>query len=184
MSLTPSTMVELGTPIPSFELYDTVSQNDLSYEDIAGEQATVIMFICNHCPFVKHVQEELVNIANEYIPKGVGFVAISSNDAQKYPEDSPEKMREVALQKEYPFAYLHDEDQEVAQAFNAACTPDFFVYNDSANLIYRGQLDDSRPGKGELDGKDLRAALDAELAGVGPVKKQQPSVGCSIKWKD
>ena len=142
------------------------------------------MFLCNHCPYVIHVNDELVRLANDYIPKGISFVGISSNDAVKYPEDGPEKMKEVAHKLKYPFPYLYDESQNVARAFDAACTPDFYVFDKDLKLVYRGRLDDSRPkNTNPLTGKDLRNALDAILAGQPVPEKQYPSGGCNIKWK-
>jgi peroxiredoxin len=184
MSLTPSTMLPLGTPAPAFSLPDTVSGKTLSLHDARGKQATVVMFICNHCPYVKHVQQELVRLAKDYQPRNAGFVAISSNDVGSYPEDGPDRMKATAKQLGYPFPYLYDESQEVARAYQAACTPDLFVFDRDLKLVYRGQLDDSRPGnKVPVSGKDLRAALDAVLAGQRVSADQKPSVGCNIKWK-
>ncbi len=183
MAKTPSTMVPLGTPAPSFSLLEPLTGEMISFDDVRGEYGTVVMFICNHCPFVKHVQEELVRVASEYGPKGVGFVAINSNDVEKYPDDSPEKMVDDVERLGYSFPYLFDDTQEVAKAYNAACTPDFFVFDESDSLVYRGQLDDSRPGSGVADGKDLRLALDRLLSGEKPLADQQPSIGCNIKWK-
>jgi peroxiredoxin len=184
MADTPSVMVDLGTKAPDFTLEDVVSGEKKSLSKLKSDKATVIMFICNHCPFVKHVQDELVRLANDYIPKGVSFVAISSNDADNYPQDSPEKMKEVAEEKGYPFPYLFDETQEVAKAYQAACTPDFYIYDGDLKLVYRGQLDDSRPGNNEpVNGKDIRAALDNILAGKPVDEHQKPSIGCNIKWK-
>ena len=184
MARTPSTMVSLGTAAPNFFLPDTVSGKDLSLENIKGTIATVIMFICNHCPFVKHVNTELVSLANDYKSRGIGFVAISSNDVINYPDDSPELMTQVAKQLNYPFPYLYDESQEVAKAYDAACTPDFFIYNKDLNLVYRGQLDDSRPGNEmPLTGKDIRQALDCLINNQPIPALQKPSIGCNIKWK-
>jgi peroxiredoxin len=184
MSLTPSKMIELGSVIPGFSLPDsTQDMKMISFDDVKGEHGLVVMFICNHCPFVKHVNAELVRVANDYMGKGIGFVAISSNNAVEYSEDSPENMTEVAKKLGYGFSYLYDETQEFAREFGAACTPDFFVYDSNKKLVYRGQLDDSRPGNGlELDGHSLREALDAMLDGR-IVEDQKPSVGCNIKWK-
>ena len=184
MARTPSTMVALGTKAPGFTLPDTVSGKDISIENIKGELATMIMFICNHCPFVKHVNAELVRLANDHKNKGVGFVAISSNDVINHPDDSPGLMTEVAKQLKYPFPYLYDDSQEVAKAFDAACTPDFFIYDKDLQLVYRGQLDDSRPGNEiPVTGKDIRHALDC-LINKRPVPQgQRPSIGCNIKWK-
>lgn len=184
MAATPSTMMPLGTVAPDFNLPDTVSENELSLGDIRGEKATVVMFICNHCPYVKHIDEELVNVANEYMPKGVSFVAISSNDVDNYPEDAPELMQKTAQQLGYPFPYLYDESQAVAKAYDAACTPDFFIFDKELKCAYRGQFDDSRPKNGKpVTGKDLRAALDNIIAGKPVTIDQIPSIGCNIKWK-
>lgn len=184
MALTPSNMLPLGTAAPDFKLPDTVSGKKLSLDDVATDRATVVMFICNHCPYVIHVNEELVRLANDYAPKGVGFVAISSNDVVNYPADSPEKMAEHAKRVGYPFPYLYDESQAVARAYDAACTPDFYVFDGERKLVYRGRLDDSRPNSGTpLSGRDLRAALDAVLAGQAVADVQYPSAGCNIKWK-
>lgn len=177
-------MLPLGTPAPAFRLPDTVSGKMISLEDIASGKATVIMFLCNHCPYVIHVNEEIVRLAEAYRAEGVSFAAISSNDVEKYPEDGPDKMKENALQLGYPFPYLFDESQEVARAYDAACTPDFYVFDGQQRLAYRGRLDESRPKSDvPLSGADLRAALDAVLSGqpVNPV--QYPSGGCNIKWK-
>lgn len=184
MSLTPSIMLPLGTLAPDFRLADTVSGKLLALSDLKSGTATLVMFICNHCPYVKHVNPELVRLAKDYQPKGVSFVAISSNDVQNYPDDAPEKMKEVARQLGYTFPYLYDETQAAARAFRAACTPDFFLFDGGLKLAYRGRLDASTPGNGlPLDGADLRAALDALLAGRAPNPEQQPSMGCNIKWR-
>lgn len=184
MAFTESTMIALGTKAPDFELPDVVSGNRLSLDDVASDVATVIMFICNHCPYVKHVNEEMVRLAKDYQPKKVRFVAISSNDVENYPADSPEKMKEVAAQEGYPFPYLYDETQEVAKAYAAACTPDFYIFDGNRELYYRGRLDDSRPGNDKpVTGKDLREALDAAIAGRPAPQPQYPSGGCNIKWK-
>ncbi len=185
MAATPSVMVPLGTPAPDFTLPDAVSGEMKSLRELQGEKGTVVMFICNHCPYVKHIQKELVEVAKEYIPKGIAFIAINSNDPEQYPEDSPENMKRVAEALGYPFPYLFDETQEVAKAYQAACTPDFFVYDAQLRLVYRGQFDDARPGNQEpVTGKDLRAALDALLKGrTIPEDQQKPSIGCNIKWR-
>ena len=184
MALTPSTMLPLGTPAPDFCLPDVVSNDVRSYADIAGSQATVVMFICNHCPYVVHVRSQLVALASDYLPRSVGFVAISANDAAHYPEDGPEAMRALAQAENFPFPYLYDESQQVAQAYQAACTPDFYVFDSHRRCVYRGQLDGSRPGNGlPVTGEDLRAALNQLLAGAAVSADQQPSVGCNIKWK-
>ena len=177
-------MVALATSAPHFVLPDTVSAKKLTLENLKGEVATLIMFICNHCPFVKHVNGELVQLANDYKNKGVGFIAISSNDAAGYPEDSPEMMKRVARELNYSFPYLYDESQEFAKAYDAACTPDFFVYDKDLRLAYRGQLDDSRPGNEiPVTGKDIREALDCLLNDQPVPVVQKPSIGCNIKWK-
>jgi peroxiredoxin len=184
MAETPSKMNPLGFKAPAFELMDTLSGEMKSLDELKSSKATVIMFICNHCPFVKHINSELVRVAGDYMPQGVSFIAISSNDADKYPEDGPDKMKVYAERLGYPFPYLYDETQEVARAYDAACTPDFFIFDGVMNCVYRGQLDDSRPGNNKpRDGKDLRQALNAMLAGnpVSPIQK--PSIGCNIKWK-
>lgn len=184
MALTPSQMIDLGSSAPAFTLPDVVSGKTLSLDALKSDTATVIMFICNHCPYVKHINDQLVSLANDYIPKAISFVAISSNDVSAHTEDSPENMRQLALELKYPFPYLYDEPQAVAKAYEAACTPDFFIYNKDLQLVYRGQLDDSRPGnKVPSDGKDIRAALDAILSGEKPSPRQRPSIGCNIKWK-
>lgn len=184
MALTESNMMPLGTKAPDFFLADCVTNEMLSLELLKSEVATVIMFICNHCPYVIHVNPEIVRLANDYIPKGVSFIAISSNDIVRYPEDAPDKMRWIAEKEKYPFPYLYDENQSVAKAYDAACTPDFYVFDSKMQLAYRGRLDDSRPKTDKpLTGKDLRAALDAVLSGNLPDSNQYPSVGCNIKWK-
>ncbi len=183
MALTPSTMPPLGMQAPDFSLPDTVSGEVLGLQQLRSDKATVVMFICNHCPYVKHVQPELVRLAHDYQKLGVAFVAISSNDAVGYPEDGPEQMKAVAKEQGYPFPYLFDRSQQVASAYRAACTPDFYVFDRQLKLVYRGQLDDSRPGNGRpVTGRDLRAALDAVVAGVPVDPQQTPSVGCNIKW--
>lgn len=185
MVLTPSTMLPLGTEAPDFTLPDPAQNNrTVSLSDFEGSKAYLIMFICNHCPYVKHVREELARLAKEYQDKGVAVVAINSNDVANYPDDSPEKMLEEACQFGYTFPYLFDESQEVAKAYSAACTPDFFLFDADKKLVYRGQLDNSRPGnEAPLTGKDLRAALDAVLEGRPVPQEQKPSMGCNIKWK-
>ena len=185
MVATPSTMLELGTEAPEFSLPDTISGETLSLAGLKSDQASVVMFLCNHCPFVKHVNPQLVQLANDYQPRGVSFVAISSNDVDNYPEDSPEKMKEYAARLGYPFPYLYDETQEVARAYRAACTPDFYIFDRELKLVYRGQLDDSRPNSGiPLTGADMRAALESILAGQPVDPEQKPSLGCNIKWKE
>ncbi len=184
MATSPSSGSLLGTAAPDFTLPDTVTGDSMSLQDLKSDQATVVMFLCNHCPYVKHVQSQLVALANDYQPQGVSFIAISSNDPVKYPEDGPDQMKAVAERLGYPFPYLFDESQDVARAYGAACTPDTFVYDSGMALRYRGQLDDTRPGSLEpATAADVRAALDALLAGKPVDDHQRPSVGCSIKWK-
>jgi peroxiredoxin len=184
MARTPSVMTPLGTKAPGFTLPDTVSGQDVSLEAVKGATATIIMFICNHCPYVKHVNAELVKLGNDYKNKGISFIAISSNDVESYPQDGPEEMKEVANQLHYPFPYLYDASQEVAKAYEAACTPDFFIFDGNLSLVYRGQLDDSRPGNDKpVSGADIRNALDHLIAGKQVPEEQKPSIGCSIKWK-
>lgn len=177
-------MIPLGTSVPEFNLPDTVSAGNFSSEELKGGKASVIMFICNHCPYVKHVNAELVRLANDYIARGIKFVAISSNDIVNYPDDSPDKMKQTAQELKYPFPYLYDETQEVAKAFDAACTPDFYIFDKEQKLVYRGQLDDSRPSLDiPVTGKDIRTALDNILNGNAVSDFQRPSIGCNIKWK-
>lgn len=184
MALTPSNMIPLGTVAPAFSLLDTVTGNTVSLNELKGEQATVIMFICNHCPYVIHVNSELVKLGNDYAAKGVKFIAISSNDVVSHPEDSPVKMKVIAAKENYPFPYLYDETQSVAKAYDAACTPDIYIFNKELKLVYRGQLDDSRPSnKIALTGKDVRAALDYLVEGKQVSPHQRPSIGCNIKWR-
>ncbi|MFP2996010.1 thioredoxin family protein [Spongiivirga sp. MCCC 1A20706] len=184
MARTPSNMIPLGTIAPDFELLDTVTGNNISLEQAKGAKATVIMFICNHCPFVKHVNAELAAIGADYADSGVGFIAISSNDVENYPADSPELMKQNALDEGFNFPYLYDETQQVAKDYDAACTPDFYVFDSNLKLTYRGQLDDSRPGNGiAVTGKDLRIAIDATVKGALVDIIQKPSIGCNIKWK-
>ena len=184
MSLTPSNMLKLGTKAPDFRLLNVKNNSFVELSDIKGKHGTVIMFICNHCPFVKHVNAEIVRVANDYKVTGFGFVAISSNDVDNYPQDSPGLMEKVAEEEKYPFPYLYDETQEVAKAYDVACTPDFYVFDENQKLFYRGQLDDSRPKNGlPLTGRSLREALDALLNNYDSPKNQKPSMGCNIKWK-
>jgi len=183
MAMTPSTMLPLGTEAPDFSLPDTTG-NIVSRDDFAGAKALLVMFICNHCPFVKHVRGELADLGREYMGQGAAVVAINSNDVENYPDDSPEKMAREVEVTGYPFPYLFDETQETAKAYAAACTPDFFLFDADRKLVYRGQLDDSRPGNDvPVTGADLRAALDAVLAGQPVSTDQTPSIGCNIKWK-
>ncbi|HRH58283.1 MAG TPA: thioredoxin family protein [Chitinophagales bacterium] len=184
MAATETIRIPLGFKAPDFTLLDTVSDKELSLKDLRGEKATVIMFICNHCPYVKHVNKQLVSLANDYLSKGVAFIAISSNDVVNYPKDNPELMKQTAIEENYPFPYLYDETQEVAKAYHAACTPDFSIFDKDLLCVYRGQLDDSRPKNDSVsDGKDIRAALDNILAGSPVNENQFPSMGCNIKWK-
>jgi peroxiredoxin len=184
MAETPSNMLPLGTKATPFELPDTISGKNLKLSDLASNIATVIMFICNHCPFVKHVQQELVQLANDYREQGITFIAISSNDVIKYPADSPEKMKEIAERLAFPFPYLYDESQSVAKSYDAACTPDFYIFDKDLKLVYRGQLDDSRPGNNiPVSGRDIRNTLGQILDGEPVSEIQKPSIGCNIKWK-
>lgn len=184
MARTPSVMIPLGSKLPAFQLNDVISGNQFTEKSYEGAAALVICFICNHCPFVIHIQEALVDLAKEYLKKNVAFLAISANDAETYPQDGPELMTVHAQKYHFPFPYLYDETQEVANAFDAACTPDFFVYSPDHSLVYRGQLDDSRPGNGiPVSGEDLRHALDCLLEGKKNTRLQRPSIGCNIKWK-
>lgn len=184
MSLTPSNMLPLGTQAPDFNLPDVISNKNYNLDELKGLKATVIMFICNHCPFVKHVNPQLAQLARDYKSKGVNFIAISSNDAENYPEDAPNYLKQQAIDNDFKFPYLYDQTQEVAKAYDAACTPDFFVFNTDLKLVYRGQLDDSRPGNGKpLRGEDLRHALDCILNEKTNTRNQKPSMGCNIKWK-
>jgi peroxiredoxin len=183
MARTESTMLELGTSAPPFELPE-VDGGRVSIDDVADAPALLVMFICNHCPFVKHVRDELAHIGREYGERGVAVVAISSNDAEAYPADAPERMREEKRNAGYTFPYLYDAGQEVAHAYKAACTPDFFLFDEHRRLVYRGQLDDSRPSNDvPVTGSDLRAALDAALDRRPVSTEQKPSLGCNIKWK-
>ena len=177
-------MLPLGTKAPDFNLLDTKDQNYKALDDLKGKKATLVMFICNHCPFVIHVNKELVKLANDYKKRGINCIAISSNDAQNYPQDGPENMTRHAIENNDPFPDLYDETQDVAKAYDAACTPDFFLFDSDLELVYAGQLDDSRPGNGiAVTGRDLRHALDNLLNGEQISSNQKPSMGCNIKWK-
>ena len=185
MAQTPSKMLPLQTVAPDFTLLETITNKTLSLNELKGKKATVIMFICNHCPFVVHVNKQIAQLAKDYTAKEVGFVAISSNDINNYPQDGPDKMRLSAIQNKYTFPYLYDETQEVAKAYDAACTPDFYVFDEHLKLKYRGQLDNSRPGNDiPVTGEDLRHALDCILNNNENTASQKPSIGCNIKWKN
>lgn len=184
MAATETIRIPLGFKALDFNLLDTISDSYLSLQQLKGEKATVIMFICNHCPYVKHVNQQLVLLAKEYIPKGISFIAISSNDIVNYPQDGPELMKQNAIEEGYPFPYLYDETQDVAKAYHAACTPDFSIFDKDLLCVYRGQLDDSRPKNDSVsDGKDIRAALNNIISNIEVNEVQIPSLGCNIKWK-
>jgi thiol-disulfide isomerase/thioredoxin len=184
MSRTESTMLALGTVAPNFELLDVSTGKHVKFDQSPDFKASVIMFICNHCPYVKHINSELTRLANDYLSKGVRFLAINSNDVENYPDDSPENMITTAKTQRYPFPYLYDETQEVAMAYHAACTPDFFVFDKNLSLVYRGQLDDSRPGNEiPVTGECIRMALECLIENRPLNLVQKPSLGCNIKWK-
>lgn len=185
MSLTPTKPIPLGFDAPDFALPDVVNGKTVTLNDVKGEKGTLIMFICNHCPYVKHVVDELVRIGNDYIPKGIGMAAISSNDVKHNPDDHPDKMKALAEKLQFPFPYLYDESQKVARAYDAACTPDFDLFDADGKCVYRGQLDGSRPGNHvPVTGSDLRQALNLVLKGKKVPENQMPSTGCNIKWKE
>lgn len=184
MALTESTMKELGSALPDFSLPDVVTGRMVSPAGYADRKALLVMFICRHCPYVRHIEQELARLGRDYENRSLGIIAISSNDAAAYPDDAPESLKEQALQLGFNFPYCFDESQDVARAFQAACTPDFFLYGAERRLVYRGQLDDSRPGNGKpVTGRDLRAAIDAVLEGRTVGTDQKPSAGCNIKWR-
>jgi peroxiredoxin len=184
MVLTPSTMLALGTSAPDFALPDVVSGQTISLATFQEKSALLVMFICRHCPYVKHVQAELAQIGRDYARSSLGIVAISANDAQNYPADAPERLAEMVQELGFDFPLCYDESQAVALAYTAACTPDFFLFDRGRSLVYRGQLDDSRPSNDQpLTGQDLRRAIDAVLAGQPVSPEQKPSIGCNIKWK-
>lgn len=184
MARTESNMLPLGTKAPDFKLIDTTDNTQKSLEALKGTTATLVMFICNHCPFVIHVNSELAKLAKDYVSKGIKCIAISSNDVENYPQDGPELMKQKALDNGYIFPYLYDQTQDVAKAYKAACTPDFFLFDEELKLVYAGQLDDSRPGNDEpVTGKDIRAAMDALIDNESVNPKQKPSMGCNIKWR-
>lgn len=183
MAATESTMLSLGTEMPGFRL-PSAGGEVVSSDDFPEARGILVMFICNHCPFVKHIRDELVSLAREYQAKGIQVIAINANDWSAYPDDSPDKMAEEARRYGFPFPYLYDESQEVAKAYRAACTPDFFLFDADRRLVYRGQLDDSRPGNQiPITGRDLRSAMDALVAGQAVGERQKPSLGCNIKWR-
>ena len=184
MALTPSTMLALGTQAPEFQLPDVMSGKAISLATFSGTKAMLVMFICRHCPYVQHVKQELARLGKDYANTNVGIVAISANDAANYPDDAPDQLKEMVKELGFAFPFCYDASQEIAKAYTAACTPDFFLFDDRRLLVYRGQLDDSRPGNGKpVTGKDLRAAIDAVLSGKPVNSHQQPSIGCNIKWK-
>jgi peroxiredoxin len=177
-------MLALGTPAPDFHLPDVITGKTVSLSDSAGTKALLVMFICRHCPYVQHVQEGLARLGRDYAGKSLSIVAISSNDAVAYPDDAPDKLKAMAAQLGFSFPFCYDESQQVARAYTAACTPDFFLFDEARKLAYRGQLDDSRPGNGKpVTGRDLRAAIDTVLEGRAVDPQQKPSIGCNIKWK-
>lgn len=185
MARTESIMLPLGTAAPDFRSPDVVSGRTITLADFRDKTALLVMFICRHCPFVKHVQSELARIGRDYASKSLGIVAISSNDAEGYPDDAPDSLREMASELGFNFPYCFDETQDVARAYDAACTPDFFLFDKSRRLVYRGQLDDSRPGNNvPVTGKDLRSAIDAVLEARPVSQQQKPSIGCNIKWRN
>lgn len=184
MALTASTMLPLGTKAPEFDLPDVVSGKKISLKNFSGKKGLLVMFICRHCPYVVYVQAELAKLGRDYKDKDLGIVGISANDAAEYPEDAPDSLKEFAKAQGFTFPLCYDESQEVAKAYTASCTPDFFLFDKDRKLVYRGQLDDSRPSNGKpLNGKDVRAAIDALLAGKKIAELQRPSAGCNIKWK-
>lgn len=184
MARTTSTMLALGTTAPDFSLPDVISDKTMTRDQVAGDRGLLVMFLCAHCPFVQHVNRELARLGRDYQSRGLGIVAISSNDADTYPDDAPPGLRAQAIEHGFTFPYLYDETQNVARAYHAACTPDYFLFDAEKKLVYRGQLDSSRPGNGiTVDGRDLRAAIASVLAGKPVVAEQQPSIGCGIKWK-
>lgn len=183
MARTPSNMLPLGTAAPDFSLPDVVSGKPTALADIRGQSATLIMFICNHCPFVKHLQKELGQLS-QYLTRGVGIAAINANDVDNYPDDSPDNMKIFAAENHFEFPYLYDESQTVAKQYDAACTPDFYLFDQDLKCVYRGRFDDSTPGNGvEVTGRDLKEAIEACLRGDSTIAPQYPSIGCNIKWK-
>ncbi len=184
MSLTESNTFTLGTKAPNFKLINVIDDTFVELNTYKGEKGTAIFFICNHCPFVIHINEALVKMANEYVDKGIRCIAISSNDIENYPQDAPVYMKKLAEDLDYHFPYLYDATQEVAKAYDAACTPDLYLFDSNLKAVYHGQLDDSRPGNGiPVTGKDFRHALDCLLENKANNQLQKPSIGCNIKWK-
>jgi len=184
MAKTPSNMMPLGTPAPAFNLPDVISGENKTLEDVKGEKGLVVMFICAHCPFVKHIEEEIAFVAEKYEHRGIGFVAISANNVETHPDDAPDKLKEQAEKNDFEFPYLYDETQEVAKAYDAACTPDFYLFDHELKCVYRGRFDSSTPGNDEpVTGEDLKAAMDSLLDGEPIFDDQKPSIGCNIKWK-
>lgn len=184
MVLTASTMLSLGTKAPDFKLPDVVSGETISLSTFTGKKAILVMFICRHCPFVKHVQEELAQLGKDYLQSGLEIVAISANNVKNHPDDAPDLLKTMATELDFKFPLCYDETQETAKIYTAACTPDFFLFDDERKLFYRGQLDDSRPSNDKpVTGKDLRIAIDTVLAGKSLTEEQKPSIGCNIKWK-
>jgi len=184
MSLTPSTMLPLGTQAPDFKLPDVVSGRTVSLNDFKTKKGLAVMFICQHCPYVQHIKQELTRLGKDYASKDIALVAISSNDADNYPDDSPAELKKFATAESFAFPFLYDESQDIAKSYTAACTPDLYLFNKKRELVYRGQLDDSRPGNGKpVTGKDLRAAIDAVLTDKPVNQDQRPATGCNIKWK-
>lgn len=183
MAETPSVMSPLGTALPTFTLVNATDGTAWTSTDVAGKKGTLVMFVCNHCPFVVHVRQKMVEVAHEALDRGFAVVAINSNSVVSHPQDGPKHMKELALREHWRFPFLFDETQDVARAFDAACTPDFFLFDGQGRLTYRGQLDDSRPRNGKpVTGADLRAAIDAVASGRAPASDQKPSIGCNIKW--
>jgi peroxiredoxin len=177
-------MLPLGTKAPDFKLPDVVTGKTVSLSDFSGKKALLVMFICNHCPYVQHIKTELLKLGKDYANKDIAIAAISSNDVAGYPDDSPENLKKMAKELSFTYPYLYDESQDVAKRYAAACTPDFFLFDAARSLVYRGQLDDSRPGNGKpVTGQDLRRAMDAAIAGKPVPSEQKPSIGCNIKWK-
>ena len=184
MALTPSTMLPLGTKAPDFQLVDVVSQEIISLSNFSEQKGLLVIFLCCHCPFVKHIETEIAKLSHDYLVKGIGIIAISVNDIDKYPDDRPESLKNMAERLGFNFPVCYDQTQNIAKVYQAACTPDFFLFDQQLELVYRGQLDDSRPGNQlPVTGKDLRTALNALIEGQAIITEQKPSIGCNIKWK-